>query len=573
MLVLGLSFGYHDSGVALVEDGEVRSFASEERYSKNKNDASFPQKALAATLIDAGVRLDDIDAIIYYEDPWLKADRVGAMARQFAESREAYIEDVAKRWISEDRISPIDTIARRLRYPKDRIHFVEHHLSHAANAYYTSPFEEALVLTIDGVGEYETLSLWKGAGTKLTRLTSMKMPESIGLLYSTITAFCGFAVNEGEYKLMGLSAFGSSEQVDDIRDWTDLDSPAMKASAPGVTNTIVNSGLFSEDFIDRFGKPFTKGQDDHLDHRFTSMAASIQRLLEEKVCQFVSRELARHNMQNLCFGGGVALNCNLNGRLRRSVAPNLYVPAAPGDSGSAIGCALQHYYTVSKDVKKVSFPSPYLGRPVDTEYFENLKNVLGARFDIESVPEGEMPSLIAESLVSGNVVGHMFGRFEMGPRALGNRSILADPRSAEMQERINIKIKNREPFRPFAPAILGDRASEFFEIPPISELGVHAPEHFMLCTHYATAKGRECIPAAVHVDGTSRVQLVTEELNQRFYNIINEFDKRTNVPAIINTSLNVSGQPMASDVSSGLFAFLNSDLDLLFVDNLVVRKK
>ncbi len=580
MHVVGVSHGYHDAAAALVRDGQPVFFSNAERFTLKKNDPGFPRPVLEHIQEILGKANATPDAAFYYEDPLLKADRVMRQARQAypdPSDLEAYTADLLQRWKKRGTVLPLHTIGHALRLPLDKVLFVRHHESHAALAYYMSPYDRALVITLDGVGEDETLTVWIGEGCHLRQIHAMTLPNSIGLLYSTITAFCGFEINEGEYKLMGLAAFGEPAHADIMREWVRLAPDETRCQTDWLQWTVPKISPFSDAFVEQFGPPFRKDKDDPLDPRFADLAASVQLVVEEEIERLVAGFMEETGIDTVCLGGGVALNCNVNGRLRRGVCPNLYVPTAPGDAGSALGAALAGYHRLaaSTTVRKPKIdPTPYLGTDVDTDYFQTLDLVYRPVLERRPLKGDDAPDAIAGLLADGLVLGHMFGPFEMGPRALGHRSILADPRSIEMKDRVNRLIKHREPFRPFAPAVLEEEAGRFFEIPDANALGEKAPERYMLATHPVTEHARETIPAAIHVDGTARVQIVSERLNPRFHAILTAFKKRTGVPVLLNTSLNVAGQPMASTVWSGTKTLLDSLLDGLVVeDQILIRNK
>lgn len=574
MIILGISYGYHCSAVAVIRDGVLIAFASEERFSYKKNDAGYPAQAIPQVLRTAGITLEDVDKVVYYEDAVLKADRVVYNSTKYFEDPKEYLKGVVTRWHERGVLNPLGHIARSLRIDESKLTYVSHHFAHAALAYYTSPFDRALVVTMDGVGEYETMTVWKGEGQKLEPLQQMNIPDSLGLLYGAITKFCGFEINEGEYKLMGLAAFGEPTHTDLISSWVELNSSTLKASTDWLRVAAPNDDPIAPEFFEIFGMPFVKGQDDHLNPRFANLAASLQHVFEQKISKFIADLIAEHGIDAVCLGGGVALNCNVNGLLRRTVTPKVFIPPDPGDAGSAYGAALGWWHeNQPASPAAPSMLNAYHGTTVDESYLWEGGRGFASLINVETVPEDEVPARLASLLAQGQVYGHMYGRFEMGPRALGNRSILADPRTAEMKERINISIKHREPFRPFAPAVLEQHAHHYFDIPSRDGLGELAPEYFMLCTHFATELGRKTVPAAVHNDGTSRVQIVSETSNPRFAAILTAFEAETGVPVLVNTSLNVNGQPMASSSKSGLFTLLNSEIDGLVIGNSFVTRR
>jgi carbamoyltransferase len=578
MNILGLSFGYHDSAAAMLIDGQPTFFASEERYSHRKNDSGLPSGAVAAALDHTGLSPEEIDSVVYYEDPLLKVDRIANMARRFHPDPDRYVRDLLRgNWDRKDKLDPVGAITELLGIEGRRVHHVDHHLSHAALAYFLSPFDRAIIITIDGVGEYESLGVYLGEGGRIERKASMRMPDSVGLLYSFFTGFCGFEVNEGEYKLMGLAAFGEPTFADEIGSWVDLGVDRLSCGSPDIQWAVPSDNPVTPAFEAVFGKAFEHGRDDYLDTRFTAIAASVQGAIESEILKLIQASTDKWNCENICLGGGVALNCNVNGRIRREITPNLFVPPAPGDAGSALGAAFAWAFQGEGNAAVGGKPdirfSPYLGGGLDEERFKRDLPLYRPLVRVETIPDGGIVERTAECLAAGEVVGWMQGRFEMGPRALGNRSILADPRTLEMKDTVNRRIKQREMFRPFAPSILEAHADRYFDLPSPIGLGDRAPERFMLATHKAREETKDSVRAVIHVDDTSRVHVVAPGVNPLFHDLIEAFGRRTGVPVLLNTSLNIAGQPMASDALSGMRAFLYSDMDRLVIGDHFITKR
>ena len=578
MNILGLSFGYHDSAAAILRDGEPVFFGNEERYSYQKNDSAFPLGAIQAGLRHTSLTVDDFDAVIYYEDPLLKMDRIGTMATRFHTEPDRYLRELFPgNWERPEKLDPIGMISKTLNIPAARVGFVEHHLSHAALSYFLSPFNRAVIITLDGVGEHETLGVYLGEGTKIEKKVSMKMPNSLGLLYSFFTGFCGFEINEGEYKLMGLAAFGEPTFEDRMARWVDLNLTDPRCSTEMIQWAVPTDSPYSDTFVGQFGEPFRRRHDNHTDTRFADIAASVQSLVEKQLLKLVGAAIAKWDCDAVCLGGGVALNCNANGRIRRELTPNLFVPPAPGDAGSALGATLAWWFrrsAASPAAEKPTIPfTPYLGSQLDEATFASDFSLYRPLVDVEEFRGAAILEKTADCLANGEVVGWMQGRVEMGPRALGNRSILADPRTEAMKDKVNQKIKKRESFRPFAPSILKGHEHLYFDFPDQDKLDDRRPEDFMLATHRVRPEKREITRAVTHVDETSRVHVVAPEKNPTFHALIDAFKRRTGVPILLNTSLNIAGQPLAGDTLCGLYAFLHSEMDRIVIGNKLVSKK
>jgi carbamoyltransferase len=563
VLVLGISGLYHDAAAALVKDGVVVAAAQEERFSGVKNDASLPVRAGRYCLREAMARPEDLDAIVFYEKPFRKFERIlVTQLREFPRSCGAFVRATAA-WLG-DKLWIRGTIADAFGVAPSRVLFTEHHEAHAASAYLASPFDEAAVLTIDGVGEWTTTATWRGSGGALELLSETRFPHSLGLLYSALTAYLGFEVNEGEQKVMALAAFGTprfKEAIESLIAWDDdggfiLDTRAFRyAFDPDKS--------FGALLVQKLGEPRTPGAAIDLsgaDRRFADVAASLQVVLEDGVLRLARALHRRVPSPNLCLAGGVALNVVATARLlREGPFSNVYVQPSPGDSGGAMGAALLAANLLSS-APRTPLRHAFLGEG------PGLELPAGGR-DVAS--DDDVAEEAAKLLAAGKTVGFVQGRFEWGPRALGHRSLLADPRDRSMQEKINATIKRREGFRPFAPATPRRAATTYFRVPK----GGAAPARYMLLATEATDAGKAACPAALHVDGSARLQIVDPDVDPLFHATLERFGERTGAPILLNTSLNLRGRPI---VRGGLMAhdlWRRSPLDVLIVGRRIYVKE
>lgn len=591
MDVLGISCFGHDAAAVLLRDGVVVAAAEEERFSRTTHDASFPALAIDFCLDRAGIRGADLDYVAFFEKPFRKFERMVVTAlASFPHSRGVFQESM-RTWFT-DKLWVQGLIKDRLGVPGDRILFSEHHLSHAASAYLCSPYDEAAILTVDGVGEWATATYGVGKGNELRILEEIRFPHSLGLLYSAFTAFLGFAVNEGESKVMGMAPFGEPRyrdqvyklvQVEDDGSFAlDMDAFAFHRS-PDQTFGARFERLFGAPrdpgtpfFTDRTGYPAELGPPpDDVEaraadnQRFADIAASIQLVTEEVLLKMVDHLHRQTGLRRLCMAGGVALNAVANARiLRESPFEELYIQPAAGDGGGALGAALWAYHTVLGQPRRVSLEHAYWGAdhgPGDVEAFLASSGIAYER------PRGEDALLdaVVDALAAGQVVGWVQGRFEWGPRALGNRSILADPRRADMRDVVNAKIKFREPFHSFAPSVPEECAEEYFDLPDAKR---HYPARFMLYVVDVKRDKRAILPAITHVDGTARLQTVRRETNPRYYRLLERFGMATGVPVLLNTSLNLTGEPIANTPAEAFSTFSRSGLDMLVLGDCIVTK-
>ena len=570
MNILGLSFYYHDSSAALVQDGVLVAAAEEERFSRLKHDSGFPGLASDFVLRTGGITIQDVDYVVFYEKPFIKFERmlISAMAT-FPRSAAVFRESM-QRWVT-DKLWIKSMMSKRLGIPGSKILFCDHHMSHAASSFFTSPFEESAILTVDGAGEWSTATMSMGRGNKIEIIKEMRFPHSLGLLYSAFTAYCGFEINEGEYKLMGMHPYGKPRFVDKIYELIQVGEDGslwhdMKYFAYHYSRDTTLADAFGE----HFGKPARdpKQGDKSLDPYYCDMAASIQRVTEEILLKMVTYLHQETGCPNLCMAGGVALNSVANYKiLRHGPFDDLYIHPAPGDDGGAVGAAFWAYNHLLDQPRGPAVIGAHLG----SEYSDDQVRSFLERNDIayEYIEDDEeFFDFVAQRLAEGEVAGWFRGRFEWGPRALGARSIIADPRKPEMKELLNSKIKFREAFRPFAPSVLEERANEFFDIP---EAARHIPARFMLYVTPVREEKRSVLPAITHEDGSGRLQTVFKDTNPAYHRIIERFGELTGVPVIMNTSFNLKGEPIVEDPSHAFNTFSLSGMDFLFMNNFIVR--
>ncbi len=591
MDILGISCYFHDAAAALIRDGQLIAAAEEERFTRKKHDYEFPQHAIDFCLRVGGIRGEDLDFVVFFEKPFLKFERLILSSMQtFPRSHRVFREAMIA-WLGE-KLWIKHLIQRRIGVPHSRILFSEHHLSHAASAFFCSPFEEAAILTVDGVGEWTTASLSIGKDTDIRLLKEIRFPHSLGLLYSAFTAFLGFEVNDGEYKVMGMAPFGTPRYVDKVYKLIRIASDgSFELNMHYFSFHYSTEKTFNRKFVELFGCPrdpdlhfftLTSGYpscfgekptnyEDLGKHNqyYADVAASIQAVTEEvlvKMAQYVYKETG---LKRLCMAGGVALNSVANARiLRETPFEEIYIQPAAGDGGGAIGAALYAYHMVLGKPRKFIMEHAYWGEEYSRDEIEKFLKENGIRFQ-PFYDEEMLIQRVVDRLQEGKVVGWFQGRFEWGPRALGHRSILADPRLAGMKDVVNVKIKLREPFRPFAPSVLAERTEEYFALPNAAS---HYPTRFMLYVVDVREEKREIIPAVTHVDGTARLQTVQKEVSPRYYRLIETFSQATGVPVLLNTSFNLKGEPIVNTPHEAFSAFTRSGMDLLVLGECVVEK-
>jgi len=595
MYILGISAYYHDSAACLVHDGEVLAAAQEERFTRKKHDSVFPDNAINYCLKEAGISQHQIDYIVFYDKPFLKFERLLETYLAFAPNGlKSFIASMPV-WLKDKLFQKkVITDALQALWGKnikweERLLFSEHHLSHAASAFFPSPFESAAVLTMDGVGEWTTTSLAIGQGNKLEVVKEIHFPHSLGLLYSSMTYYTGFKVNSGEYKLMGLAPYGKPIYADRIKKHLiDIKEDGSFALDMSYFNYCTGLTMTNKKFDDLFGAP-PRQPESELTQREMDLAASIQLVTEEVLIKLAKGIAKSAGQKNLCLAGGVALNCVANGKLlRENVFENIWIQPASGDAGGAIGAALGAYYIMLAQARVVDknaidgMKGSYLGPEFSHEQIEQELTECGAIYTTYS--SDEIITKAAQALADGKAIGWMNGRMEFGPRSLGGRSILADPRSPTMQKLLNLKVKYRESFRPFAPSVLREDVSEWFDLKSDSPYmlivaDVAKSKQRKMTTEEESLFGieklnilRSSIPSVTHVDYSARVQTVHEETNPRYYQLIKIFKELTGCSVLVNTSFNVRGEPIVCSPTDAFRCFMGTELDVLVVGNAFLEK-
>jgi carbamoyltransferase len=591
MNILGVSCYYHDGAAALLQDGELLAAAEEERFSRIKHDARFPRNAIEFCLETGKIRGTDLDYAVFFEKPFRKLDRIlttvlqtyPSSCRMFRESMIGWTTD--KLWIA-------STLQSELGISRNRVLFSEHHLSHAASAFLCSPFRKAAVLTVDGVGEWTTTSYGLGADNEVRLTRQIEFPHSLGLLYSAFTAFLGFEVNEGEYKVMGMAAYGEPRYADKV--WR-----LVRQNGDGSFSLDMNyfcfhqstENMFNERFTDLFGRPrasdmpfFAEAHGCENQSRqpgtrhaeivrtnqyYADLAASVQSVTEELLLGLAQNLQRETGQKRLCIAGGVGLNSVANSRmLRETDFEEIFVQPAAGDGGGALGAALWAYNSLLGRPRNFCMEHAYWGKgydPTEIEMFLTKTHVPHSCIE----DTDDLIDRVVTHLVNGKVVGWFQGRFEWGPRALGNRSILADPRNATMRDTLNMKVKFREPFRPFAPSVLVEDTESYFDLPQARQ---HYPARYMQYVVPTKQSQRGHLPAVTHVDGTARLQTVAREQNPRYYALLERFGEATGIPALLNTSFNLKGEPIVNSPEEAMNTFARSDMDCLVLGDFLIEK-
>lgn len=594
MRILGISAFYHDSAAALVEDGHIIAAAQEERFTRKKQDARYPENAIRYCLEEGALSLDELDYIVFYEKPFLKFERLLETYLAFAPRGFASFRMALPLWLKE-KLFQKDLLGKRLkaRAPgfdwQRKLLFAEHHRSHAASAFYPSPFDEALILTIDGVGEWATTSAGIGRNHGIDMLKEIHFPHSLGLLYAAFTYYTGFKVNSGEYKVMGLAPYGEPRYANVILEHLiDLKPDGSFRLNQEYFDYCVGLRMTNGRFDRLFGGP-PRAPNELLEQRHMDLAASVQAVIEEAIVRMVRSLVAETGLRRLCLAGGVALNCVANGKiLRDGVIDDLWVQPAAGDAGGALGAALSAYHEFLDQPRRVGnvldgMQGAYLGPAFsNAEIADRFRNA-GAVFKIvedEAVIEHTVDALIEEK-----AVGWFQGRMEFGPRALGARSILGDPRSPHMQRQLNLKVKFRESFRPFAPSVLREDVAEWFEIDGDSPYMLVVADVLEDRRHPVSDEDKKLfgidrlntirseIPAVTHVDMSARIQTVHKETNPRYHALLSAFKARTGCPALVNTSFNVRSEPIVCTPEDAFRCFMGTDIELLVAGNCVARKE
>ena len=595
MNILGISAYYHDAAACLVIDGKIIAAAQEERFTRIKHDSSFPNHAISYCLKEAGISAKDLDHIVFYDKPFLKFERLLETYLAFAPRGFKSFATSLPVWLK-DKLFQKSVITKAMTdlWGKDirwgeRLLFSEHHLSHAASAFFPSPFEEAAVLTMDGVGEWTTTSLAIGKGNNLDVIKEIHFPHSLGLLYSAFTYYTGFKVNSGEYKVMGLAPYGVPRYADLIKEHLiDIKDDGSFHLDMTYFDYCTDLKMTNRKFDALFGGPPRTPETD-LTQREMDLAASIQSVTEEVVIK-LARDIAKTTGQkNLCLAGGVALNCVANGKLlKEKIFEQIWIQPAAGDAGGALGAALGAYYLHAKKPRAQShgldeMSGSYLGPAYTQDEIEQRLDVLGAKFDV--LNDEDLINTTAKMLASGKAVGWHQGRMEFGPRALGGRSILADPRSPTIQKQLNLKVKYRESFRPFAPSVLRADVSEWFDLDvdspymllvasvlPNKQIAMTQEEKSLFGIDKLNIPRSE-IPAVTHVDYSARVQTVYQETNPKYFSLVTRFKEITGCPVLVNTSFNVRGEPIVESPDDAFKCLMGTDIDLLVIGNCILEKK
>ena len=592
--ILGISAFYHDSAAALITDGKIIAAAQEERFTRKKHDPSYPFHAVEFVLKKSNLKLSEVDHIIFYEKPFLKFERLLETYVAFAPKGFKSFSMSMSVWLREklfqkkmlfNELIKHDMLFRDI----NKIYFSEHHFSHAASAFYPSPFEDATVLTLDGVGEWATTTVAKGNGKHLEIIKEIHFPHSIGLLYSAFTYYIGFKVNSGEYKVMGLAPYGEPKYRNIIMDkLIDLKNDGTFRLNMDYFNYATGLTMTNDKFSKLFGQPVRNPEKDLITQFHMDIASSIQLVIEEIILKLVKSIREENDSNNLCMAGGVTLNCVANGKiLKEKIFENIWIQPAAGDAGGALGAALAFWYNELKKERlyplKDEMQGSYLGPSFsETEIEKNLSS-LGAVY--EKFSEEKMLEIIARELSEKKTIGWFQGKMEFGPRALGSRSIIADARSAKMQKFLNLKVKFRESFRPFAPSVIREDLSEWFDLNCDSPYMLFVADVNKRIKKEMTNEEKKLfgieklnvkrsdIPAVTHVDYSSRIQTVHKETNPKYYKLLQNFKKITNCPVIVNTSFNIRGEPIVCNIKDAFQCFMGTDLDMLVCENIILRKE
>jgi|TARA_B110000046_G_scaffold185067_1_gene225439 carbamoyltransferase len=591
--ILGISAFYHDSAAALIQDGEIIAAAQEERFSRIKHDERFPKNAIKYVLEEGNVKLNQIDHVVFFEKPFLKFERLLETYMAFAPRGFKSFSMAMPLWLREklfqkkflfDLLQELDENFKDVK----KIKFSEHHYSHAASAFYPSPFEEAIILTLDGVGEWATTTVAHGKGNEIKMLKEIHFPHSLGLLYSAFTYYTGFKVNSGEYKVMGLAPYGKPTYKDLILDnLIDLKEDGTFRLDMSYFDFATGLTMTNKKFDNLFGQPVRKKEGEMLTQFHMDIASSVQAVTEEIVLRLTKDTAKEYKIKNLCMAGGVALNCVANGKvLKNKVFENIWIQPAAGDAGGSLGAALAYWHQELENPRKInvndSMKGSYLGPRFKNSEIEKELSSLGVSF--KKYNEEELINILSEEISKEKTVGWFQGRMEFGPRALGGRSILADPRSEKIQKELNLKVKFRESFRPFAPSVLNEDVSQWFDLKvssPYMLLVADVKKEIQISMTETQEKlfgieklniKRSKIPAVTHVDYSARVQTVHIETNPRYYKLLQKFKKITGCPVLVNTSFNIRGEPIVCSIKDAYKCFMGTNLDILVIENFIIFK-
>ncbi|MBI5614531.1 hypothetical protein HY947_06410 [Candidatus Gottesmanbacteria bacterium] len=564
MKILGISCWYHDASATLLIDGRIVAASAEERFTRIKHDNTFPTRAIAWCLSWAGLSSKDIDMVVFYEKPIVKFDR---LMRQhiagFPRTRKMFTDTIGS-WF-DLKLELKKVLKKEVGYTGD-VTYVRHHEAHIASSYYLSPFSDAVLLSLDGIGEWATTMTGLAKGKTITLKNEIRFPHSLGLLYSTITSFLGFSVNESEYKVMGLAAFGDPKVFrEQFRTVVQTNHDGSFALNMKYFDFVAGERMYSSAMADLL-KIDPRQNNERMKRVYADIAAGLQERLEKIVTSLLHELYDQYKIPRLCLSGGVALNSVLNGKIITNTSfTDVFIPPDPGDGGASMGAALFYWHSLQKKKSDISF-SPYLGPSFPDEQIEEMLKVSGLPY--KKLSRESLLDTVSTALKEKKVVGWFQGRMEWGPRALGNRSILASPLDGKMKELINKKVKHREPFRPFAPVVRGEDVQKYFIAPKIRS----KPEEWMLAVYPFTLQGKREAPATVHVDGTGRLQTVRRESNPLYYDLISAFGEKTGVPILLNTSFNVAGEPIVCTPKDALSCFLGTDIDMLVMGSFLARK-
>ncbi len=590
--ILGISAFYHDSAACLLKDGKIVAAAQEERFSRKKHDSRYPHNAVEFVLKYSNMKLSEIDQIVFFEKPFLKFERLLETYVAFAPRGFVSFAKAMPIWIKEKLFQKNLLFNKLKEHDKnfksdENIFFSDHHLSHAASAFFPSPFEEAVILTADGVGEWATTTVAVGKKNGLEIKKEIHFPHSLGLLYSAFTYYTGFKVNSGEYKLMGLAPYGNPIYEDKVKELVDIKDDGTFRLDQRYFNYATGLTMTNKKFHNLFGQKPRDPKNEKITQFHMDIAASIQKVTEEIMIKLAKAVRQEYNIGNLCLAGGVALNCVANGKiLQEKIFDNIWIQPAAGDAGGSLGAALALWHIEQKKRRVINLndamKGSYLGTEFNQEEIEKELNLAGANF--ETFHYEDLIIKTAEFLSNEKAIGWFQGRMEFGPRALGARSILGDPRSDKMQKNLNLKVKYRESFRPFAPSILREDLSDWFNI------NVDSPYMLLVADVSSNKKiemneeqkklfgidklniKRSEIPAVTHVDYSARIQTVTKETNKPYYDLISKFKEKTGCPVIINTSFNVRGEPIVNSPTDAFNCFMGTELDYLVVGNCILEK-
>jgi carbamoyltransferase len=558
-MILGVSFGYHDSAAAIIDDTKIIATSLEERFSRIKHDSSFPSQAIEFCLKEAGITIEEVEKIVYYEDILIKFDRI---LEDIENKEERIKEKIIPNYLGKLDIKKY--IASKLEVSEDKVTYISHHTAHASAAF-LSPFDNCGVLVIDGVGERESITIWKKEKNRLEKLYNVNFPHSIGLLYSVFTAFLGFEVNEGEYKVMGLAAYGEPIYKEKIYKLINKIEPLelnMKYFDFYSTNY-----PFNKDFIELFGKPKDSSEYDlKNDKYYANLAASLQIVTEELIFSYIDKTIKLTNEKNIVYCGGVALNSVANTKIKEKFDISLFIPPDPGDGGSALYATLFYQKVKNKIATSYRLNTPFLGKKFNsTEILKDIEKNFEGKY--KKFSRDEFLKRVANALYDGKVIGWFWDKFEFGPRALGHRSIIANPAYPNMKNIINKKIKYREEFRPFAPSVLEGFETEFFEVKENNEWDI---ENYMLGV--VKVKKPDLIPAVTH-QNSARIQVVRKNNNSFYYQLIKEFYRISSIPMILNTSFNLKGEPIVSSPKEAILTFSYSDMDMVAIYPYILYKE